>query len=116
MDIAGIDGRSIHERWREGASAYPGLSVPQFPNLLLMYGPNTNLGGGSIVYMLEQPARYTVQYVQILQTLGLRYAVVCQHEPAAYNRQPQQPHSHPPLAALCPRRYTGTHRTHPHTN
>src|SRR3546814_5821899 len=74
MDIAGIDGRSIHERWREGASAYLGLSVPQFPNLLLMYGPNTNLGGGSIIHMLEQQARYIVQYVQMLQKLGLRYA------------------------------------------
>src|SRR3546814_9180157 len=33
MDIAGIDGRSIHERWREGASAHLGLSVPQFPKI-----------------------------------------------------------------------------------
>src|SRR3546814_8082289 len=82
MDIAGIDGRSIHERWREGASAYLGLSVPQFPNLLLMYGPNTNLGGGSIVYMLEQQARYIVQYVQMLQKLGLRYADVREDEHA----------------------------------
>ncbi len=34
------------------------MSVPRFPNLFLLYGPNTNLGSGSIVYMLECQFRY----------------------------------------------------------
>lgn len=36
----------------------PGISVNGFPNLFLMYGPNTNLGHSSIVYMLESQAAY----------------------------------------------------------
>jgi hypothetical protein len=34
--------------------------------MFLMYGPNTNLGSGSIVYMLERQARYLRQAVELL--------------------------------------------------
>lgn len=58
MKITGIAGRPLSAQWSEGARAYLGITVPGFPNMFLMYGPNTNLGGGSIVYMLESQARY----------------------------------------------------------
>ena len=35
------------------ARAYLGLSVPSFPNMFLLYGPNTNGGSGSVVNTLE---------------------------------------------------------------
>ncbi|MGH3451599.1 MAG: hypothetical protein ACRDQW_12920, partial [Haloechinothrix sp.] len=44
--------------------AYLGMTVPGFPNLFIMYGPNTNLGVGSIIYMLESQARYIRQAVE----------------------------------------------------
>ena len=53
MQITGVDGADLHGRWKEGARAYLGLSVPDFPNLFVVYGPNTNLGGSSIINMLE---------------------------------------------------------------
>ena len=53
MQITGLDGADLHRRWKEGARAYLGLSVPDFPNLFVVYGPNTNLGGSSIINMLE---------------------------------------------------------------
>jgi hypothetical protein len=42
------------------------MTVPDFPNLFLMYGPNTNIGAGSILYMLERQARYIRQAVSVL--------------------------------------------------
>ena len=42
------------------------MAVPGFPNMFMMYGPNTNLGSGSIVYMLERQARYVRQAVELL--------------------------------------------------
>ena len=42
------------------------MAVPDFPNMLIMYGPNTNVGSGSIVYMLESQARYIRQDVEYL--------------------------------------------------
>ncbi len=53
MKITGRSGRSLHERWANGAEAYLGISVPEFPNMFLLYGPNTNLGHNSIIFMLE---------------------------------------------------------------
>jgi cation diffusion facilitator CzcD-associated flavoprotein CzcO len=56
--LHGVDGRSLAETWNGSPSAYRGTSVNGFPNLFLMYGPNTNLGHSSIVYMLESQANY----------------------------------------------------------
>lgn len=63
MDIRGRDGVSIRERWGdEDAKAYLGLTVPDFPNLFVMYGPNINLGhGGSYMFAGECQARYITQ-------------------------------------------------------
>ena len=66
MKIRGIDGQDLHDAWPDGARAYLGLTVPGFPNMLLMYGPNTNVGAGSIIYMLEAQARYIRQAAELL--------------------------------------------------
>jgi cation diffusion facilitator CzcD-associated flavoprotein CzcO len=53
MEIAGSEGRTLGDAWSEVARAYLGLSVPGFPNMFLLYGPNTNGGSGSVVNTLE---------------------------------------------------------------
>ncbi len=53
MEIAGVGGRTLAAQWGEVARAYLGLSVPGFPNMFLLYGPNTNGGSGSVVNTLE---------------------------------------------------------------
>ncbi|RDI43712.1 flavin-containing monooxygenase [Nocardia mexicana] len=64
--VLGRDGIALDEVWSGGARAYLGMAVPGFPNLFLMYGPNTNLGVGSIVYMIECQARYIRQALTYL--------------------------------------------------
>ncbi|MER7448924.1 NAD(P)/FAD-dependent oxidoreductase [Nocardia beijingensis] len=64
MRISGRGGRKLADEWSQGARAYQGITVPGYPNLFLVYGPNTNLGVGSIVYMIESQARYIRQAVQ----------------------------------------------------
>ncbi|MFC8527838.1 flavin-containing monooxygenase [Nocardia sp. NPDC057227] len=67
ITISGVDGRKLADVWgAEGARAFLGLSVPHFPNLFMMYGPNTNIGAGSVIYMLESQARYIRQVVRHL--------------------------------------------------
>ncbi len=67
MNIYGLRGRKLADEWSpEGARAYLGMSVPGFPNLFLMYGPNTNVAPGSVIYMLESQARYIRQVVAYL--------------------------------------------------
>jgi cation diffusion facilitator CzcD-associated flavoprotein CzcO len=67
LRIRGVTGE-LSDAWTDGASAYLGMTVPGFPNMFLMYGPNTNLGSGSIVYMLERQARYLRQAVALLSS------------------------------------------------
>jgi cation diffusion facilitator CzcD-associated flavoprotein CzcO len=53
MEIAGDGGRTLAEEWGPVPRAYLGLTVPDFPNMFLLYGPNTNGGTGSVVNTLE---------------------------------------------------------------
>jgi hypothetical protein len=46
------------------------MAVPNFPNMFIVYGPNTSLGVGSIIYMLERQARYIRQAVHHLSSSG----------------------------------------------
>ena len=57
-------------RWARGAEAYLGIAVPGFPNMFLLYGPNTNHGAGSAVDVLETQANYAAQAVGLLARGG----------------------------------------------
>lgn len=58
MEVTGRNGRDLHEEWRNGAEAHLGLTVNGFPNLFMLYGPNTNLGHNSIIFMIERQIGY----------------------------------------------------------
>ena len=70
MSIKGGGGRDLHDEWSTGAHAYYGMTVPGFPGLFIMYGPNTNTGGGSIIYFLETQAKYVADFVDRLARTG----------------------------------------------
>lgn len=53
MEVSGREGRSLSEEWGGVPRAYLGLTVPGFPNMFLLYGPNTNGGSGSVVNTIE---------------------------------------------------------------
>lgn len=72
ITITGSDGVDLHGRWAQGARAHLGIYVPGFPNLLLSYGPNTNLGGSSIIRMLEAQASHMRQSVDYMVTSGAK--------------------------------------------
>lgn len=57
IDVIGAGGRRLHDHWGDDPSAYLGVAVSGFPNFFMLYGPNTNQGGNSIVYILEAGAR-----------------------------------------------------------
>ena len=71
MNVVGAQGKSLEERWEEGASAYRGVAVSGFPNFFILYGPNTNLGSNSIIYMLESQARYVASLLAKAQGAAL---------------------------------------------
>jgi cation diffusion facilitator CzcD-associated flavoprotein CzcO len=66
VTVTGRGGADLRDRWRDGARAYLGVTVPDFPNLFVLYGPNTNLGTNSIILMLEAQIGYVVGAVRAL--------------------------------------------------
>ncbi|MGP4029427.1 flavin-containing monooxygenase [Actinomadura sp. 3N407] len=73
MRVTGLDGRDLSDAWRDGPRAYLGMAVAGFPNFFLMYGPNTNVGSGSVVYMLESQIAYIVQAARALRDPAVLY-------------------------------------------
>jgi cation diffusion facilitator CzcD-associated flavoprotein CzcO len=61
MRISGSGGVELHEQWGSGAHAHLGMCVPGFPNMFILYGPNTNTSGGSIIVYLEAQVAYIRQ-------------------------------------------------------
>ncbi|MHB8381410.1 MAG: flavin-containing monooxygenase [Candidatus Binataceae bacterium] len=58
MAIQGRGGRQLQDEWKAGARAYLGITIAGYPNFFLMYGPNTNLGHNSIIFMIECQVNY----------------------------------------------------------
>jgi len=73
MKVYGTGAVELSEEWDGDAQAYLGMTVPGFPNLFLLYGPNTNLViNGSILIMVECQVRYTVEAIGRLLRGGHR--------------------------------------------
>ncbi|CAM2810142.1 4-hydroxyacetophenone monooxygenase [Mycobacterium intermedium] len=70
MTVTGRNGLDLQAEWADGARAHLGIAVPGFPNMFLIYGPNTNLGSSSIILMMEQQAGYIRQIVEELARRG----------------------------------------------
>ena len=87
--ITGAGGQKLSEQWSQGAHAYLGMYVPNFPNLFVCYGPNTNLGGGSIIYMLEAQARHMRQVVDRLTSGDYRTVEITEAADKAYDDEIQ---------------------------
>ncbi|MEU8634895.1 NAD(P)/FAD-dependent oxidoreductase [Amycolatopsis sp. NPDC048633] len=90
MTVTGLGGRSLRDAWSGGARAYLGITVPGFPNMFCVYGPNTNLGAGSIIYMIERQARYIRQAVEQLARPGVSYVDVRADVEERYDREVQR--------------------------
>ncbi len=73
MCVFGHGGLELNEEWGGDARAYLGMTVPDFPNFFMLYGPNTNLViNGSIIVMVECQVRYVVESLGRLLREGKR--------------------------------------------
>jgi 4-hydroxyacetophenone monooxygenase len=80
MEVYGRSGVELHEQWEGNARAYLGVTIPDFPNLFCLYGPNTNIViNGSIVYFSECEVRYVMTCLRHLFETGHR-ALDCRRE------------------------------------
>ncbi len=76
IEVTGGGGVWLRDVWRGGAHAYLGMTVPGFPNFFMLYGPNTNVGSNSGIFVLEAQARYIVRVMRYLRRRGKSYVAV----------------------------------------
>jgi cation diffusion facilitator CzcD-associated flavoprotein CzcO len=70
IPVTGIDGITLAKEWSGGARAYLGTAVPNFPNCFFLYGPNTNLGHNSILFMVERQVNLILQAMAVQTRAG----------------------------------------------
>jgi 4-hydroxyacetophenone monooxygenase len=71
MRIVGRGGVDLHEAWDGDPRAYLGMTAPGFPNLFMLYGPNTNIVvNGSIIFFSECSVRYVVGCLKLMAQTG----------------------------------------------
>jgi cation diffusion facilitator CzcD-associated flavoprotein CzcO len=69
MQVRGAGGVELQDAWRVAPVAHRGVAVHGFPNMFVLYGPNTNLGVGSILAMIEAQAGYIAQAADVARDL-----------------------------------------------
>ncbi len=60
----------LDDVWSRRPKTVLGLIAPEFPNFFMLYGPNTNLGHNSIIFMVECQVRYILEMLSLLDRTG----------------------------------------------
>jgi cation diffusion facilitator CzcD-associated flavoprotein CzcO len=89
--ISGRAGRTLAERWREtGMAAYKGTTIPEFPNLFLLVGPNTGQGHTSMIFIIESQVAYLRDALRRMRHKGLSSIEPTQEVTDRWNRSLQK--------------------------
>ena len=67
MAVTGRDGRTLAEAWADRPVAYLSISIPEFPNLFLLNGPNGPVGNFSLIGVAELQLTYVLQLIDRLR-------------------------------------------------
>ena len=67
FEVRGKNGQTLAERWTPHPESYLSIAVDGFPNYLMMFGPNSAIGFGSLTKILEQECDYVVKIIRKMQ-------------------------------------------------
>ena len=87
MRITGAGGRTLAEEWTPVPRAYLGMSVAGFPNMFLLYGPNTNGGTGSVIYTIEAGVKHVIAALGELERARARRIELSAAKAEAFDRE-----------------------------
>jgi cation diffusion facilitator CzcD-associated flavoprotein CzcO len=112
MEIIGAHGKSLAAQWDEsrGAQAYLGTYVHGFPNLAILFGPNTFPANNSALFACETQVNYAIRTLFIPLLDGR--ARVIEVKQAAEDRETQAIHQglqRTVFAGDCSNWYIGAH-------
>ena len=101
--IKGLDDADLHKEWEKkgGPEAYLGITVSGFPNLFFLYGPNTNLGHSSIIFMIECQVHYILKTIGLLKKKGGRSIEIKHNSMEGFNQTIQRTLKRTAWAGSC---------------
>ena len=67
IHVFGRDGADLDQIWKDRPVAYLSISMPEFPNLFLLNGPNGPVGNFSLIEVAEMQFRYILQLIEKLR-------------------------------------------------
>lgn len=88
--LVGRDGRTLRDVWRGAPEAYLGTTIAGFPNLWTLLGPNTGLGAGSIVTMIEAQLDYALACLDAMDARDIDVLEVREDVQRSYNAEVQR--------------------------
>ncbi len=88
--VHGTQGRTLQQAWADGPQAYHGITVPGFPNMFLLLGPNTATGHTSTLLYIEPEVRHSIACMQAVRAGGQRWIEVREEVHSAHNAALQQ--------------------------
>ncbi|KAK5733406.1 hypothetical protein LTS12_026950 [Elasticomyces elasticus] len=70
IDIRGIDGLRLAEKWRTGTFTYLGLTVADFPNLMFTYGPQSPTAYANGPSIVEKQGEWILSVMKMMNVKG----------------------------------------------
>ncbi len=90
--VTGRSGQTLDETWHGSPRALLGASMPDFPNLFMLLGPNTGLGHNSMVYMIESQIAYVMDALRAMREHGAATVEVRPEAAESFNEEVDRRH------------------------
>ena len=70
MNVTGVNGKLLNDKWAEGPRTYLGLGVNEFPNLYLVTGPGSPSVLSNMIVSIEQHVDFITDMIAYMQEHG----------------------------------------------
>ena len=84
--VIGKEGKLLADVWSEYPRAYLGTTVSEFPNLFIVFGPNTGIGHTSAIFIIESQMEYIMKSIQVIKRNKLKSLEVSAEAEDKYTR------------------------------
>ena len=113
MEVVGREGRTLGEVWGDVPRAYLGITVPGFPNMFLLYGPNTNGGASSVIYAIEAAMQHVIGALGRMEEANAATIELRPEPAAAFDRELREALGNTVWQSGCTSWYVDEHGNNP---